>query len=129
MFRMTKIKPRPRVTKEDARISQLIRFYRLQRGITHKELARFLGISIQQVQKYDTGTNRISTGILQKLVHKLEIPVWEIFQSDDSTIEFEAEPILKTTMLLATSFLHIKDENITAAIVHLVETIAGSKNK
>lgn len=48
----------------DQQVGLSIKNRRQQRGVTQQELARALGISYQQVQKYENGTNRISAGRL-----------------------------------------------------------------
>ncbi len=56
------------------------------RGVTYRELAEHLDVSIQQLQKYESGSNRISTETLQKIVNKLQIPIEQIFKDDEKTM-------------------------------------------
>jgi transcriptional regulator with XRE-family HTH domain len=72
-------KTKHRATPEDIRIAKLIQFYRTMRGVTYRELAEHLDVSIQQLQKYESGTNRISAGTLQRIITKLRIPLDKIF--------------------------------------------------
>jgi transcriptional regulator with XRE-family HTH domain len=64
-----------RAGSEDVEIGRKIRALRLQRGLSQTSLADGIGLTFQQVQKYEKGTNRVSAGRLQKIAEMLEIPV------------------------------------------------------
>lgn len=64
-----------RAGAEDVEIGQKIRTLRLQRGLSQSSLAEGIGLTFQQVQKYEKGTNRVSAGRLQKIADMLNIPV------------------------------------------------------
>jgi transcriptional regulator with XRE-family HTH domain len=53
-----------RTTGIDRHVGAMIRLYRAEAGLTQTKLADSLGISFQQVQKYERGTNRVSAGSL-----------------------------------------------------------------
>lgn len=53
-------KPNESVTEVDTHVGRMIRAIRKERGISQETLAEALGVSFQQVQKYENGTNRIS---------------------------------------------------------------------
>jgi transcriptional regulator with XRE-family HTH domain len=59
----------------DRYIASRIRLRRIQLGTSQEELARVLGVSFQQVQKYERGRNRISAGRLQDLARALQVPL------------------------------------------------------
>lgn len=63
----------------DKRIGHLVRFYRIDNNISQKELAEYIGVSFQQLQKYESATNRVSAGTLFLISEKLEIPISEFF--------------------------------------------------
>ena len=65
--------------KIDKVISQRLRIYRVCAGITQEKLARELGIKFQQVQKYESGTNRITAGRLWDAAQALGVEVKELF--------------------------------------------------
>lgn len=122
-------KTKHRVTPDDERVAKLVQFYRAMRNISYRELADYLGVSIQQLQKYETGVNRISTGMLQKIVHKLEIPIEQIFKADDDyVVRFEQTPVFKTAVSLSKSFFEIKDEGVRKSIIELVKSLAREQN-
>ena len=60
---------------EDVEIGRKIRALRLQRGLSQTSLAEGIGLTFQQVQKYEKGTNRVSAGRLQKIADMLDTPV------------------------------------------------------
>ena len=64
----------------DRIVGENVRQLRLERGYTLAELASFLGISHQQLQKYETASNRISAGMLFELSKLLWVPVDSLFQ-------------------------------------------------
>lgn len=63
----------------DIHVGQQIRFYRTLRGISQERLAQGLGVSFQQVQKYERGTNRISASMLFRSAQVLGVAVAKFF--------------------------------------------------
>lgn len=59
----------------DIHVGQRIRHRRWLTGTTQQELAQAVGIKFQQIQKYETGTNRVSASRLWDIAHALEVPV------------------------------------------------------
>ncbi len=68
----------------DVRVGQRIRARRVMLGITQTQLAEALGISFQQVQKYENASNRVSGSRLQQIADVLEVPVSFFFEQDES---------------------------------------------
>lgn len=66
-------------TDMDILFGQTIRRERIARNMTLSELGAALGISHQQLQKYETGTNRVSVGMIVKLSDVLQLPVESLF--------------------------------------------------
>ena len=64
-----------RAGAEDAEIGRKIRALRLQRGLSQSNLGDGIGLTFQQVQKYEKGMNRVSAGRLQRIADMLNIPV------------------------------------------------------
>src|SRR5882757_9683010 len=64
-----------RAGAEDVEIGRKIRALRLERGLSQSNLADGIGLTFQQVQKYEKGTNRVSAGRLHKIAELLNIPV------------------------------------------------------
>src|SRR4029077_20168554 len=60
---------------EDVEIGRKIRALRLERGLSQSGLAEGIGLTFQQVQKYEKGANRVSAGRLQRIAELLNVPV------------------------------------------------------
>ena len=67
--------PRRSRDPRDMDIAKRVRALRLQRGMSQTELGGVLDVTFQQVQKYETGSNRISAGRLQQIAEGLDVPV------------------------------------------------------
>jgi transcriptional regulator with XRE-family HTH domain len=97
----------------DAEVGQSIRLHRKNAKMTLQGLADRLGIAYQQVQKYETGVNRVGAGRLMEIAEILSIPVASFFegtQVDAATAAHASDPetALQGRQLMA-SFARIKD--------------------
>src|SRR5947199_10041525 len=74
---MKEMKPPPkrRATAEDIAIAQKLRALRLDRGLSQGDLAGKIGVTFQQLQKYEKGANRVSAGRLMRIAAALHVPV------------------------------------------------------
>ncbi|WP_375671966.1 MULTISPECIES: helix-turn-helix domain-containing protein [unclassified Bartonella] len=70
----------------DILIGKRIRQRRIAMGLSQKELGSYLGVSFQQIQKYEKGFNRVSAGCLLKITQKLDVPI-SFFYADIVTKE------------------------------------------
>lgn len=76
----------PRSPKDiDRLVGENVRKLRIQRSLTLAHLSAELGISHQQLQKYETGLNRLSAGTLCAVAAALGVPVEQMFRSEDET--------------------------------------------
>lgn len=71
-----------KVSDADRGIGLLVRQARRRIGMTLDDLAKKLGLSYQQVHKYENGTNRISAGTLAAIANILAVPVDHLFPDD-----------------------------------------------
>lgn len=74
-----------RIIDFDIAIGRRIRIQRTLRNITQTQLADAIGITFQQIQKYEHGTNRISAGKLLQIAHFLGVPVSVFFDGLEET--------------------------------------------
>lgn len=74
-----------RAGAEDIEIGRKIRALRLERGLSQSGLADGIGLTFQQVQKYEKGTNRVSAGRLQRIAEILNTPVTFFYASMGAT--------------------------------------------
>jgi len=63
----------------DRHIGAMVKALRRARGWTQTELAGLLGISYQQVQKYESGRSRLPAAYLYKIAKDFGVPVWMFF--------------------------------------------------
>ncbi|WP_142416120.1 helix-turn-helix domain-containing protein [Bartonella massiliensis] len=70
----------------DIAIGQRIRYRRIAMGLSQKALGSFLGVSFQQIQKYEKGFNRVSAGRLLEIAQKLEV-LMSFFYANLSTAD------------------------------------------
>ncbi|WP_273054278.1 helix-turn-helix transcriptional regulator [Hyphomonas sp.] len=80
----------------DLQVGENLRRFRLDRNLTLAELGETLGISHQQLQKYETGSNRISAGMLKQAADALRVSVLDFF--DDAATQ---EDIADSRFLIA----------------------------
>src|SRR5262245_65111905 len=102
--------PRRSRDPRDLEVAKRVRALRLQRGISQTELGGVLDVTFQQVQKYETGTNRISAGRLQQIAEVLDVPVTYFYAGlDDNGNGREPTPpvINRKSTLLNSSHLGI----------------------
>ena len=70
---------------DNAQIGKKVREFRLQAGITQEKLAESLGITFQQIQKYERGVTKVNLVKLQQLAAALKIPISAFFQEGTYT--------------------------------------------
>ena len=123
----------------DKHVGTRIRMRRQMISMSQEKLAKKLGITFQQVQKYEKGTNRVSASRLQALASILAVPIAFFFEGSPVAGKMDDGPIsdllsdflaTKAGPALVKAFVKIRDPAIRRQIVHLVEAIAsGSASK
>lgn len=118
----------------DILVGKRIRTQRLVRKMSQSELGKQLGITFQQIQKYESGVNRVGAGRLQTIAKIFDLPVSVFFGEDNATLD--ASDAANETVLnflntaravkLVKDFSRIKDPAIQQAVVALVEKIADA---
>jgi transcriptional regulator with XRE-family HTH domain len=90
-------------TDVDILVGENVRSIRTENNLTLSELGSALGISHQQLQKYETGANRLSAGMLSKVSHVLNVPIETLFINKSETVSKEtaAESLHKQIALRA----------------------------
>lgn len=118
----------------DVLVGKRIRTQRLVRKMSQSDLGRQLGITFQQIQKYESGVNRVGAGRLQQIAKIFELPVNVFFGEDAATqdaSEATNEAVLNflntaRAVKLVKDFARVKDPALQQAIVTLVEKIANA---
>ena len=128
----------------DKHVGSRVRMRRMMLGMSQEKLGNSLGLTFQQIQKYEKGTNRIGASRLQQISHILQAPVSFFFEGAPAAATgshaegmTEASSPAYVSDFLATSdglaltkaFTRISDSTLRRRIVDLVEQIAfGDKN-
>jgi len=115
----------------DRHVGNRVRMRRIMMGLTQEKLAEALGITFQQVQKYERGINRVSASRLQRLTEVLQVPIEFFFDgvSETKGAQTDASDVsefLATSegLSLIKAFMTIQKPRLKRRIVDLVETIA-----
>jgi len=117
----------------DVVVGGRIRLRRKILGMSQSALAQALGVTFQQVQKYEKGGNRVSASRLQAVASVLQVPVSFFFENNKisegpfNSQENEVTSFLSTAdgLALNRAFAKIEDVNIRRKIVRLVEVLSG----
>jgi transcriptional regulator with XRE-family HTH domain len=118
-----------RADAEDRRIGNLLKIMRHKAGLSQTDLGEAIGVSFQQVQKYERGTNRIGSGKLVRLATALGVEPQQFFSpsgrkrsgSSDELLQLLAD---KQNLRALTAFASIENARIKAACLDLLEQTA-----
>jgi transcriptional regulator with XRE-family HTH domain len=108
----------PRSGATDVALGERIRRRRRELGLSQSALGGKLGITFQQVQKYENGANRVSASMLVKLSDALTMPVMQLLHDTDPGLP-PADREGDAANLLA-AFAKIRSPEMRAAILTLV---------
>lgn len=121
----------------DVHVGSRIRLRRNMLGISQEKLGESLGITFQQIQKYEKGTNRVGASRLQAIASILNAPVSFFFEGapgeDGSAPGFAEEGSTFVTDFLSTSegiqlnraFVKISDPKVRRKVLDLVKALAA----
>ena len=127
----------------DAHVGSRVRLRRMVLGMSQEKLGNLLGLTFQQVQKYEKGTNRIGASRLYKLSEVLDVPVSFFYEelpgSENTTAAGFSEPSTETStetsivefmnsregVELNRAFVKITDPKIRRNIIDLVRSLAS----
>lgn len=120
----------------DRHVGHRVRVRRLLVGVSQEKLGDALGVTFQQIQKYEKGTNRISASRLRQIADMLSVPVSFFYEGaprqdggrDESASAertSDAHDVLWTSqdLQLVRAFQRIGDGQVRRRIVSLVEAI------
>jgi transcriptional regulator with XRE-family HTH domain len=123
----------------DGHVGSRVRMRRLMLEMSQEKLGNELGLTFQQVQKYEKGTNRIGAGRLHQLSYILDVPVSFFFEGAPRPAGLPSRnrrdapsPDYMTAFLatangqaLVKAFMRIKRTTVRRSIVRLLEAIAA----
>ena len=125
----------------DAFVGSRVKMQRIMMALTQEQLANALGVTFQQVQKYEKGINRIGASRLQAIANVLGVPIGFFFQQDFhepltlSGIKAVSQSDLMSTFLstrdgigLNRAFSKIKNPKTRRSIVALAKALADGSD-
>jgi transcriptional regulator with XRE-family HTH domain len=118
----------PLSRRVDDYVGARIRLRRTLVGLTQEQLAGALAISYQQIQKYETGSNRVSAGRLFELANILDTEIAYFFEGLDPAVAPQQLPHggrNRIAIDLVRNFLEIASEDQRSALANLVKTLRG----
>ncbi len=115
----------------DTEVGRRLRLLRLERRVSQTELGDSIGVTFQQIQKYEKGTNRLSAGALQAISDFFRVPITYFFGvprhlNADAQVAFSFLEKADALRLLK-AFSQLADDRQRAAFVRLAESMAASR--
>jgi transcriptional regulator with XRE-family HTH domain len=124
----------------DKYVGSRIRMRRIMLGMSQEKLGDALGLTFQQIQKYEKGTNRVGASRLQQIADVLQVHVSFMFEGapggaggamGESASPAYVSDFLATSdgLALTKAFTRLKDAKLRRSIVDLVEQIAAREER
>jgi len=129
--------PQKKPDAVDAEVGNRIRLHRLQNGLSQTALADELGVTFQQVQKYEKGVNRVGAGRLTKIANVLDVPIAVLLAPNDPEGTAETQSHQSPLQLLAVpgalrllrAYNLLADGRQRQCIVGLVQSLADESSR
>ncbi|MDR0581155.1 MAG: helix-turn-helix domain-containing protein [Holosporaceae bacterium] len=122
----------------DLHIGKQVKARRFFLGISQEKLGNYLGVTFQQIQKYEKGTNRISAGTLYNIANILDVDTSYFYSGYQQTQSLNEESGLvynpnqsknKETSELLRFFYKITDATIRKKVLALIKSIASAQKE
>ena len=111
----------------DVHVGQRAREARVAKGMTQTDLGDALGLSFQQVQKYEKGTNRIGSSRLWEICNVLDQPITFFFEGLSRGTATAPKPALSSRAIkLAKEIDEISDDTVKTHFLRLIRSYAKS---
>ena len=129
--------PQKRANPIDLQVGSRVRIRRMQIGMSQERLGDLLGLTFQQVQKYEKGANRISAGRLFEVSRILNVPVDFFYEGlaaplppGANGIEVSAPSMMEFVsssdgLQLSLAYMKIKDAKVRKRVLDLVKSLAA----
>ena len=131
--------PQKRLSPIDAEVGGRIRVRRTFIGMSQEKLGELLGLSFQQVQKYEKGVNRIGAGRLWQAARILGVPITYFYEGlvDPSRAATEPDHVSaevlqfiasREGMQLTLGFMRIKEPKVRKRVLDLTRSLAEGED-
>src|ERR1700679_1629124 len=130
--RVLSIMPKKQANPIDVQVGNRVRIRRMLIGMSQEKLGDLLGLTFQQVQKYEKGINRIGAGRLFEIARILDVPIDFFYDGvgtpSDGLGEARA-PVMEFVsstegLQLSLAFMKIKDPKVRKRVLDLVKSLA-----
>jgi transcriptional regulator with XRE-family HTH domain len=116
----------------DVMVGARIRILRKHRGMSQGRLAGKIGVTFQQVQKYEKGTNRVGASRLSRIAAVLGVSVGELFESSEDKSVAAKSPFRllaeRDALRVLTAFSRTTNPRVRRAITSLLESVADRQS-
>jgi transcriptional regulator with XRE-family HTH domain len=118
-------------TPTDVKLGQRVRARRLEIGMSQERLAEAVGVTFQQVQKWERGVNRVACSRVVEISRALRLPIADLFVGLGFGEDESAEPSIASMMStpegsrMAAIFSRIKSAPIRRKVLSLTEAVVG----
>jgi transcriptional regulator with XRE-family HTH domain len=116
----------------DVMVGARVRILRNHRGMSQGELAGKIGVTFQQVQKYEKGTNRVGASRLSRIAAVLGVSVGELFESSENKTAIAKSPFRllaeRDALRVLTAFSRTANPRVRRAITKLLESVADRQS-
>jgi transcriptional regulator with XRE-family HTH domain len=128
--------PKKQANPIDAQVGNRLRLRRMMIGMSQERLGELLGLTFQQVQKYEKGVNRIGAGRLFEIARILGVPIQYFYESVTEHLagapgfaEAESPPVLEFVssgegLQLSLAYMRIKDPKVRKRVLDLVKSLS-----
>ena len=127
--------PKKQANPIDIQVGNRVRIRRMLIGMSQERLGDLLGLTFQQVQKYEKGVNRIGAGRLFEVARILNVPVDFFYEGvngaggQPGVAEGESAPVMEFVssgegLQLSLAFMKIKDAKVRKRVLDLVKSLA-----
>ena len=135
--------PRKQADPIDANVGNRVRLRRMLVGMSQEKLGELLGLTFQQVQKYEKGVNRVGAGRLFRIARILNVEIPYFFQDVQDNLsgaqsgfaeEAAAPPVMEFVssgegLQLSLAFMRIKDPKVRKRVLDLVKSLADEHDE
>jgi len=128
--------PKKQANPIDGQVGSRLRLRRMMIGMSQEKLGEMLGLTFQQVQKYEKGVNRIGAGRLFEIARILGVPIQYFYESVTEQLastpgfaERDSQPVLEFVssgdgLQLSLAYMRIKDPKVRKRVLDLVKSLA-----
>lgn len=120
-----------RIEPVDRLVGQNIRIFRTAKGISQTELGNSVGVTFQQIQKYEKGANRVGSSRLARIAAILKVPISNFFDNSASGSDGPVAGAVVTDLLISPyavqmlkAFAKLPNDKLRRSLVVLAESIA-----